>query len=159
MEIPEDLEKLANDLYAKRLAEERKDQEKERARRAAEEAARKKRIEEGLSYAQFILEWVKEFKDSAVGKLIIKICEWTYLRGIMFFDDKVKGKPFRGLGVSAKGLWWMSTGCGSHPRIVQFAEELAAEIDPEILQAACESIKSGKVWECIKNRWELNERK
>ena len=143
-------------MYSRQRTEEQKRREEEKARRLAEETERKKRLKEGLSYAKFIFEWTDEFRKNEDGKRIIKIGERTFFGGVMFFDYHLYGKAWRGLGVSKNGVWWIRGGCGAYPVDVQSPEELAAEIDTAILSTSCESIKNGKVWECIKNRWEIN---
>ncbi len=155
MDIPDDIQRLAKEAQTKKRAQEIKEREEKRARQAAEEERRKKYLAEGIAHAKFIFDWAKEFAADPVGQSIIKICSWGFLNGVMFFDDKLDGHAFRGLGVSKDGVWWMRTGCGAHPVWVKSPTALAEEIEPEILAAAVESIKSGRVWRVIKNRREF----
>lgn len=143
MELAEQVEKrkeetaLANDM-AYLSAE---------ARRNAEITNRQKR---GLIYAEKVFDWAREFRRMPEGKKLIEIgVKYNHREGIYFFTEKAPGRGSRALGVSKKGLWWMQFGCMAREHYVKTAEDLASEVDPEILKLACETLEDGRVWKCI----------
>lgn len=154
MEIPKALSDLADRLDRARLEEKRVERKEERDRIAAAKLARERRVRDGLEDAQFLIAWAKEFRATPTGKRLIRIGGHTFMNGMLFFAEKVNGRGGRGLGVSRDGLWYMRFGCGARPEPVSSAEELAAEIEPEILAQAKESILSGRVWSALMRRCE-----
>lgn len=156
MDFPEDLKQIVSISLTKKAEEEKRKSKLERERRLADKKVRQRNLKEGLPHAEFIFKWAKEFRGSEEGQKLIELCSWTFLGGIMFFDEKLDNFPWRGLGVSKDGLWWMRSGCGAKPNKVNSPKDLAVVIMPEILSAARDNIKSGRVWDCIKDRWELN---
>ena len=117
------------------------------AKRIVEMANRRKR---GLKYAQKIFDWAREFRRMTEGKKIIEIgVKYDHRKGIYFFTEKAPGRGSRALGVSKKGLWWIQFGCMAMENYVETPEELALQIDSEILKLACETLDDGRVWKCI----------
>ncbi len=157
MKVPKGLTRLVEEAYAKKQAEQERENRAYEDRRKAEKEERKRRLSAGLSDAKFIFQWTNHFCFNEVGSKILKLASQSFYRGVMFFDEKLPGQSFRGLGVSLHRVWWIRSGCGASPERVYSPEQLATEIDPVILAAAVARIKSGKVWETIKDRWELKE--
>ena len=150
---PLSLVELANQVDKKRRLEaaEIKNQSLIEERRRAREKA--ERIKNGLKYAKKIFQWAEEFAGTSEGRRLIEIgMKYNYREGIYFFDEKIPGEAWRGLGISKKGLWWIYNGCCARERYVETPEELASEIEPVILQKAVETLETGQVWECIKTR-------
>ncbi len=157
MKIPEDLSKFVKDLHDKQEKREWKREEAKKAREETDKERKGEWLKRGLTDAEFIFKWAKELASSETGRSLIKLGSKTFLGGFMFFDDKLDGLYFRGLGVSEDCLWWMRSGCGARPERVGTPRQMAQEVEPAILAAAVADIRSGKVWKTIKNRWELKE--
>ena len=153
MEIPKSLIKLAKEIREKRgekiIAEIVANVERKRIERKKTED----RIKAGIKYARKIFKWVKKFERSDDGlKIIHTGVKHRYREGIFFFDAKVPGFDWRGLGVSEKGLWWTYNGCGAREQYVKTSKELASQVESEILKVACETLEDGRVWKCIAER-------
>lgn len=155
MKIPKNLVKLAEQVQKKKEETAIADataRQLEKAKRNAEIASRQKR---GLKYARKIFKWVKEFSNMPEGiKLIRTGMKYNFREGIFIFTEKVSGRGSRALGISEEGLWWMAFGCGARENYVGIPEDLAEEVEPEILELACETLDDGRVWKCIEEQME-----
>ncbi len=154
MKIPKHLMKLADEIEAAKRREAREATIEEWIRKANQRLKISERLKNGLEYAEKIFDWVRKLRNTPEGKRLIKLgIKNSYRDGIYFFDTHVSGFGWRGLGVSKKGrIWWIQTGCGCREQYVKNPEELASQIESEILKLACETLKGGRVWKCIAER-------
>lgn len=155
--IPTGMVRMARKLHVKLLEE---IEAAERQKQEEEERRKQERIrnrEAGLQYAEHIFAWALAFRESETGKKVIMVGHPTVSYrgdgGVFFFDGDVHDKAWRGLGVGNAGVWWHANGCGCHPMSVSSPEELAEQVDVEILKSACTWIEDGRVWKCIKDRF------
>lgn len=156
MEIPKSLVILADQVQKKKeeiTIADAAARSLAKAKRNAEIANRQKR---GLKYAEKIFDWVREFCHMPEGKKLIEIgVKYDHREGIYFFTEKASGRGSRALGVSKKGLWWMQFGCMARENYVETPEELASQIDSEILKLAYKTLNDGRVWECIEEHMKI----
>ena len=150
VEIPAAVVDLAEKVKKERQEEEREltqKEEKEEKRRAK---IRRNRIKDSEEYAKAVFEWAEAFRRDKTGIQLIDTGHPIFSgNGVIFFDGNIEGEASRRLGVSSKGLWWVGTGCGARPSYIRTPEELAAEVEPEVLKLVCQWIEDGRVWECI----------
>lgn len=155
MKIPKKLVNLVDKVRKKR-----NEAEAQRAADLLEQDKKRKkelrrRIKNGLKYAEKIFEWVNKFSESKEGKKLIDAgSRYNHQQGIFIFTEKVLGRGSRALGVSEEGLYWIAFGCGARENYMETPEELASQIDPEILKLACETLEDGRVWKCIEEQIE-----
>lgn len=152
--VPDEMKKLIDEKLAGMNREEASERAKRNKAKQDELKRQEEGLKNGLEHAKRIFEWVDGFRKTETGKKLIQLGNRGYLGGVYFFNGHVFGKPFRGLGFDNKSVWWISTGCGAHPRPLETPKELAEAIAPETLKLACEWIDTGKIWECIK-AWHL----
>lgn len=162
LSFPDDITELADKFRKNRLDEERVRKQKKLEREKQEKQTRDKRLKEGLEYAKKIYRWAELFRTSAVGQELMKVSHIpTAYRNIFFFDGRVEGVDWVGLVVSPKGISLDSGGrwAALARKEMKSASDLAASADTRILELACEWIDNGKVWECIKRRFDYLNRK
>lgn len=70
--------------------------ERERQERLKEES-----IKKGLKHAEYIFAWSEAFRESEIGRTLIRIGH-SSVYGVYIFDGQVLGKPWRGIGVGEK---------------------------------------------------------
>ena len=150
MNIPKSLIELAEQIQKKKEESVIADAAARLLAKAKRNAEITNRRERGLKYAQKIFDWTREFRRMPEGKKLIEIgVKYDHREGIYFFTEKAPGRGSRALGVSKKGLWWIQFGCLARENYVETPEELAEQIDSEILKLACETLDDGRVWKCI----------
>lgn len=149
--VPKDIEELADKLAVDIANKKKAKEDKEAERKKAAILAAKKNQEAGLPYAREIFQWAKQFENSEAGKKLLRIGNiYADNIGVCFFNGYVKGAMNRRLGICKEGVWFHSFGCGATMRVMKSPEELALHIQTPTLMLACEWIKNGRAWECIK---------
>lgn len=154
IEIPERISKLISGLVEQELNKEREYLAREKAKKLKRQSIERENIKNGLVYAKKIWAWAGIFRNTDIGRKLIKVSHTSAAYNwVCFFDGHIEGRPWRGLGISVKkGVCWMRSGCGATPQALESPKDLARVIDTEILKLACEWIDNGKVWECIEER-------
>lgn len=161
--IPENINKLAKKLRDERMASEKLRAQQEQERKAKEKALRAENLKTGLVYARKIFLWTNAFRNSIVGQELMRKSHIpTAYNNIFFFDGHIDNTNWVGLVVNPKGLCLNHGGRYSNlfQRFVSTSKELAESVDTRILKEACEWLDNGKVWECVKRRFDyLNKEK
>lgn len=151
--FPDDISKMAQRSKTLRLKKEIQEEFSRKIRR--EEAARlkTKRVKEGLALAKKVFAWAESFRESEVGKELMRVSHVpTAYRNIFFFDGRVPGAERVGLVVTHQGLFLDNGGRMSclFRKEINSPRELAASVDARVLQEVCAWIEDGRVWDCIK---------
>jgi len=155
--VPENINKLAKKLRDERVASEKLRAQQEQERKSKEKALRAENLKNGLTYARKIFQWTNAFRNSPVGRELMKVSHVpTAYHNIFFFDGHVENTNWVGLVVNPKGLCLNHGGRYSNlfQRLVNTSKELAESVDTRILKEACEWLDNGKVWECIERRFD-----
>lgn len=111
----------------------------------------------GIPFAERIFLWANRFRSSEVFVRLLHIgghAPYFSVQGLYFFDGRIEGLSWCGLGVTEQGIWWKRDGCGTTENLVATPQDLARQVEPPILEEACKWIDDGRVWECIQNRLE-----
>lgn len=154
--FPEDVLKMAQEFKTRRLEKEMIEHQREILRN--QEAARLKteRFKEGLVFAEKVFAWAKSFRESEVGKELMRVSHIpTAYANIFFFDGQIEGIKWVGLLVTPKGLFLSNGGRWSAAfyKVIDSPEGLATSVDTRVLKEACAWIEDGRVWDCIKRRF------
>lgn len=162
LNFPTDISNLADKFCEDRLEKEKIKKQEKVEREKQEKQLREKRLKDGLKYSKKVYQWTKLFRKSVVGQELMKVSHIpTAYQNIFFFDGHIEGVDWVGLVVSPKGIS-LDSGRRWSPlsrKEIKSALDLAASVDTRILELACEWIDNGKVWECIKRRFDyLNKR-
>lgn len=151
--IPEYLIKLSRDLSESFRQEQEEFERQQKEKEEKEKKILEHRRKHGLKFAKTIFDWAKELRKDESIKKLIEIGH-SYTNGIFFFDGKVNGCTWVGLGIYEDGLWWIKSGCGCVEQYMATPEELAEQVDVQILKEACNWIWDERVWQCINGRFE-----
>lgn len=151
IDFPETIRELAEKLFSEEIRKKNEKLQKRMEEESKKAAIVAERIALGAPYAEKIFKWTKAFRESDIGKKLMEISHIpTAYKFVFFFTGKAEGKEWTGIGVSCqKGVLW------GHERRYELhhyedtPEELAGNIDPDILKLACEWIDDGRVWKRI----------
>lgn len=141
IEFPKEIRELAQKFrqqrQARRLEKQKNDEEQEHVRVA--------RLKTGLKYATKVFLWAKDLKESDIGQ---------ELRNFIFFDGRIVGVPWVGLGINPKGLFLTRGGRFAIDQPILTRGLLAEAVETVTLQMAGEWIDNGEVWKCIKRHFD-----
>ena len=151
-QVPDDIKKLSKELHEAKIKKDKEDLRRKYEENLARKKSIRSRVKAGLPYAKKIFEWTSQFRKSDVGQKMLRVGDSYIENGIFFYDAKLEGMHWRGLGVSSSGIWWHHSGCGARPMPVRTPKELAETVESEILKASCNEIETGTVWETIRRR-------
>ncbi len=152
LNLPKDVQKLADKFRKKRLDKARIEKEKKLKAKKDKKALDAKRLKEGLVYAKEVFEWAENFRKNKIGKEFLEVSHVpTAYCQVFFFNGKVPDTEWMGLGISTKGMRLTHGGRWAAMTMIDVysAEDLAREVDTRILKEASEWIKNGKAWKCI----------
>lgn len=155
--FPENIRELAQKFRSQRIEKQRIENQKRWEQEKKKKRLHALRLKTGLVYAKQVFDWAESFRDSDLGKELMRASHIpTAYENIFFFDGHVEGVDWVGLVVSPKGFFLNRGGRYSTltQQAIKSSSDLARSVDTKVLKMACEWIDNGKVWECIERRFD-----
>ncbi len=152
--VPDFIAQLADTLYERQKKKKEAEVLRRKREEEKEERRLRKRLKDGLQYAEKIFVWAEAFRKSAPAQKLFEVGDGLLHHGtnVIFFDGHLKKTEWIGLGVTEKDMYWIGSWYMASERSVESPEELAEDVETKILELACEWIDNGDVWRCIKRR-------
>ncbi len=114
---------------------------------------REQRCAANLPYAEIIFRWRRQFNASMAGRRVVALISpyrTDFMLAFFTWDDELGTKY--NLFMIPDGIRWYRWGPGSQEELCFTPEDLAAAASetPRMLVDACDAIKTGEVWQWIK---------